>query len=395
MQAKFWTPVDDIASSGYPIFFRAADQPAAIASLQASEFFPPAYAVLPNGEGLVDFIGPYVKLARRVSPGTIALADYSGSSTPVADILGCCLRICDGFADLAADAAISACTDLSSLLAGLPVAKLPSIPPKLGAAAEFLREFASECLKPLEYGTPFVHMGTAPQHKSWWKVRPLHLTPLAQLRAKRATVFPGRPNALQSVERWIDLVAARLVRMHAFPPMPSQRQEAVLEASAYCGAIAERHLMRSHFGQAILHLHRAVDLLLFAICDRHTLINHVYQGGQYVPGVLPATAKTTKVTLLNSYSVLLNYLAPDPNRQGDFEILNDWRNLLMQAHYMTGLDDTTARGVFGLIRPHLQKLGGSSWQTAQSEYLQGVSLTIADLLDVDQSLSSTVQQVSY
>jgi hypothetical protein len=394
MQANFWHLGESIASSETPIFFKVADQPAAIAAIQASGFLPPAYAVTPNGEDLVDFIGPYVHWLRYADLRAIASADYSASTVPVADVLGLCARICSGLADFAADQVIAACTDLSSLLASLPAPKRSLIPPKLGLASDFLLEFAVDCLKPMEYGTPFVHMGTSQRNKSWWQTRPSHATPLARLKVRRAIDFAGMPSALQSIDRWIDLINSRLGRMYALHSVPAQRQGAILETSAYCAAIAERHLMRSHHGQAILHLHRSLDLLLFSICDRQNIIDHSHHGGRYVTSFAPATG-ANRVTLTNSFDAVKTSLAHHANQEGDFRNLNDWRNLLMHTHYMTGLNDSTTREVFGRIRPHVQALGGSQWQEAHEAYLKGVQLTVADLLDVDQSLSSTVQPAAY
>jgi hypothetical protein len=394
MQANFWHFGDSIASSETPVYFKVADQPAAIAAIKASGFLPPAYAVTPNGEDLVDFIGPYVHWLRYADLRAIASADYSASTVPVADVLGLCARICSGLADFAADQVIAACTDLSSLLAILPAPKRPLIPPKLGLASDFLLEFAVDCLKPMEYGTPFVHMGNSQQHKSWWQSRPSHASLLARCKAKYAIDFSGIPSALRSIDRWIDLIISRLGRMHALPPLPAQRQSAILEASAYCAAIAERHLMRSHHGQAILHLHRSLDLLLFSICDQRNIIDHSHHGGRYIRGFAPTT-NANRVTLTNSYNAVNTFLAQDANRESDFLDLNNWRNLLMHTHYMTGLNDSTTRGIFGRIRPHVHSLGGSQWQEAHKAYLKGVQLTVADLLDVDQSLSSTVQPAVY
>lgn len=124
------------------------------------------------------------------------------------------------------------------------------------------------------------------------------------------------------------------------------------------------------------------------------MIDHSQHGGRYVASFAPTTG-ANRITLVNSFDAVKAFLAHHPNRQSEFLDLNDWRNMLMHTHYMTGLTDPTTRDVFGRIRPHLQALGGSQWQLAHDAYLRGVQLTIADLLDVDQSLSSTVQQTAY
>ncbi len=394
MQAEFWNAGISIASSEVPIFFRAADRSAAISAIGATDFFPPAYEVAPNGECLIDFLGPYVHWQQNADLHAIVSADYSKSVAPAEAVIGLCASICSGLVDYAADQVIASCTDLSSLLAALPATTKTLIPSKLAVACDFLLDFTTRCMKPLEYGTPLVHQGTSQQHKSWWRVRASHLSHLAHFKARRKVDFPGVASALQSIDRWIDLMHTRLVRLNAVPLQPAQIQAAVVEASAYCAAVAERHLMRSHHGQAILHLHRSVDLLLFALCDGRSLIDHSSYGGRYVSSFAPATG-ANQITLKNSYDAVKSLLAYNATREGDFSDLNDWRNLLMHTHYMTGLDDSTARSIFGRIRPHLRALGSSQWRQANDDYLKGVQLTVADLLDVDQSLTSTVQRIAY
>jgi len=394
MQAKLWSPGDPVGSSEVPLFFRSTDESAALASIQASGYLPPAYSITPNGEALIEFVGPYVHWLKHRDIRAILQADYSTSASPVSKILDLCYRICCGFSDFAADQAISSCTDLASLLTVLPLSKSTLIPQKLKLANNLLLDFAVECLKPMEYGTPFVHLGTSEQHKSWWKSEPAHLNVLKRMKRRRSVDFTGHPSALQPLDQWLDQVISQVDCMSARPPLPAQRRDAILEASAYCGAIAERHLMRCQYSQAILHLHRSLDLMLFAVCDSRNLIDHSQYGGKYFSSFAP-TVGANRITLLNSFDALKNSLAHNATRERDFLDLNDWRNLLIHTHYMSGLDDTKARELFGRIRPHLLALGGSQWQSAHDSYLRGVQLTIADLLDVDESLSSSVQQIIY
>lgn len=394
MQANLWSPGDPVGSSEAPLFFRSTDEPAALASIQSSGYLPPAYSVTPNGEALIDFIGPYAHWVRHRNVRAILQADYSTSVAPVSQILELCYRICCGFSDFAADQAISSCTDLASLLAVLPSSKNALIPQKLELANNLLLDFAVECLKPMECGTPFVHLGTSEQHKSWWKSQPAHLNILKRMKRRLSVDFTGHPSALQPLDQWLDQVISQVDRMSARPPLPAQRRDAILEASAYCGAIADRHLMRCHYSQAILHLHRSLDLMLFAVCDGRTLIDHSQHGGKYHSSFAP-TVGANRITLLNSFDALKSSLAHNATRESDFRDLNDWRNLLIHTHYMSGLDDTKARELFWRIRPHLLALGGSQWQHAHNLYLRGVQLTIADLLDVDGSLSSSIQQITY
>lgn len=394
MQARFWHVGDPIPASNVPLFFKVSDQAPAIAAIGSSGFVPSAYVVLPNGEPFIDLVGPYVQWLEQANVRAIVLNDYSPSAVPVSDIVRLCSTICEGLESYAADQVIAACTSLSTLLAILPADKRSLVPPRLDAAAEFVREFAASCLKPLEYGTPFVHMGTSSQHKSWWKVRPSHRSVLARYKSRRAIDFAGHPGALAAVDRWLDTMCSRLDRLHAVPLTPATRQDAIVEASAYCAALAERHLMRSHQGQAVLHLHRALDLLLFGLCDQHGLVVHTQHGGRYAPSFVPPTG-SDRITLTSSFAAVKSRLAHHPTRESDFVNVNDWRNLLIHTHYMTGLDDATTRDIFSKIRPHMHALGGSQWLEANVAYLRGVQMTVADLLDVDESLSSTVQRVTY
>lgn len=394
MQAELWNPGAAIASSEIPVFFKLADQTAAIATIKASGHIPPAFAVTPNGESFIDFIGPHVHWTRYSDIRALITADYSASSLPMGNIVRLCGEICRGFNDLSTDLAISACTELSSILATLPALKQPLVPPNLARASNFLLDFAVDCLKPLEYGPPFVHHGTSEQHKSWWTVQASHVPVLARTKKRFTTDFGQTPSGLVPLEDWIQRLDMRLRRLNAAPATPILRQQAIGEASAYCAAHAERHLMRGHCGLAILLLHRATDLLLLSLCDRLGVINYAVHGGKYAVGFEPVN-RANQISLNNSFQAISGLLAAHPSRAVDFSDLNDWRNLLMQTHYMTGLDDTHARAIFTKIRPHLEGLSDQDWRSARDTYLGGVTLTVRDILDVDGTLSAAIQFVFY
>lgn len=394
MQAKLWTPGVAIASSEAPIFFKFADQGAAVAAILASGFFPPAFAVTPNGEKFIDFIGPHVHWLRYADIRALTTADFSASSVPVADVMRLCSEICRGFADHTTDLVISACTELSSLLVTLPTSKQLFVPPKLALTSNFLLDFAVDCFRPLECGSPFVHHGTSEQHRSWWTVQAAHIPVLARVKKRFATDFGSTPSGLLSLGSWIQRMDGRLRRFHAAPVTPALRQQATREASAYCAALAERHLMRGQCGQAIVLLHRATDLLMLSLCDSQGVLDFTVYGGKYARGYEPP-AGGNKITLTNSLRAIGGTLAAHASRDADFYDLNDWRNLLMQTHYMTGLDDTHARAIFGKIRPHLESMSSPDWRDARAAYLEGISLTVKDIIDADGSLSAAILPVTY
>lgn len=394
MQAKLWTPGEAIVSSEVPVFFKFGDQSAAVAAIRASTVLPPAFAVTPNGERFIDFIGPYVHWLRYADIRALTTADYSASSVPVADVVKLCAEICRGFTDHATDLVISACTELSSLLATLPASKQSLVPPKLALTSNFLLDFAVDCFRPLECGPPFIHHGTSEQHKSWWTVQAAHIPVLARIRKRLTTDFGSTPSGLLSLGNWIQRMDARLRRFHAAPVTPALRQQATREASAYCAALAERQLMRGHGGLAILLLHRATDLLMLSLCDSHGVLDFTVYGGKYARGYEPTTGGN-KITLTNSLRAIGGSLATHASRDTDFYDLNDWRNLLMQTHYMTGLDDAHARAIFAKIRPHLESLSGPDWRDARATYLEGILLTVKDIIDADGSLSAAILPVPY
>jgi len=365
MQAKLWTPGAAIASSEAPIFFKFADQVAAVAAIQATEFSPPAFAVTPNGENLIDFIGPYVHWQRYADVRALTSADFSASRVPVADVMRLCAEICRGLSHHATDIVISACSELSSLLAALPSSKQVLVPPRLASISDFLHDFAVDCLRPLEYGSPLVHHGTSEQHKNWWTVQAAHVPVLARTKKRMATVFGATPSGLLPLDSWIQGMDARLRRFHAAPLTPVLRQRATCEASAYCAALAERHLMRGYYGLGILHLHRATDLLMLPLCDVHGVLDFTAYGGKYAHGYEP-TVGGNRITMINSLQAVAGRLATHPTRDADFYDLNSWRNLLMQTHYMSDLDDAHARAIFAKIRPHLESLSDSNWRDART-----------------------------
>lgn len=394
MLAKLWQSGDAVSSSQVPIFFRVVDKAAAIAAVTASGYLPRAFAVTPNGEAFLELAWPYVEWTRERDAQTLLSADYSGCVLPVRELLMLYADICRALNDHAADAVWAACDELRRLLARLPISAAGTIPPKLTAACDALSRFSVDCLKPIEAGPPFIHSGTAASHRSWWAAQAGHVNVLRQFKRQLAADFASIPSGLAPMVAWVDAMDARVRKLQALPQSQLTRASAIQQGSAFCAAMAERHLLRGQNGLAVLLLHRAADLLLFSLCAKHGAIDFTVHGGKYLPSFAPAVG-SNRITLLNSLDAITSVLAANPTRRADFEHLNDWRNLLMHAHYMTGLDDTRALELFIKIRPHLEALSDADWKVSGREYLEGPKVSIGDLIDIDGSLSSGVAEILY
>lgn len=394
MLARLWQSGDAVLSSEVPIFFRLADKAAATAAVIGSGYLPRAFAITPNGEAFLEFAWPYVEWKCRRDARALLSADYSGCALPVRELLTLYAEICQALNDHAAEALWVACDELRRLLAALPISAASTIPPKLAAACDALARFSVECLRPIETGPPFTHSGTAMTHRSWWGAQAGHVSVLQQFKRRLASDFSSIPGGLSPMVAWVDVMEARVRKLHALPPSPLNKVLAIQEGSAFCAAMAERHLLRGQNGLAVLLLHRSADLLLFSLSAKHGAIDFTAYGGRYLPPFAPGKG-SNRITLLNSLTAINSLLAANPKRKSDFEHLNDWRNLLMQAHYMTGLDDTRALDLFVKIRPHLESLSDADWKVSRKEYLEGPKVSLGDLIDIDGSLSSGVAEVFY
>lgn len=395
MSVSLWKQGNEITSSEIPIYCKPQDEAAVKAAIESSCWRPAVFSVTPNAEDLLPFIAVNEHWKLHNASAQLGSSYQSGCEAIAFGALTSIIAICHNFRFFNAEGAIAACHDLSSFLAAGTRNNPRCIPAQLVTVNAFLLDFSIECLLPLEFGSPFIHGSPQDHHRRWWTTQAGHVTKLQQFGKRLKVDFSQNPPiGLSALEIWRSDVEMRLRRMQASPPNDATRKRALLEASSYCSALAERHLIRGHFSLAILLLHRALDLVMFSLCVHWNAIDFAYRGGQYISTFSPS-GKPNQISLLNSLSAIGNQFASHPTREADFKELNDWRNLLLQTHYMSGLDDVKARSIFTKIRPHLEALGGSDWQASLNRYLGGIYLNVSHIFDADSYLSNSVTRLSY
>ncbi len=395
MAPSLWKPGDSVLTSESHIYLKTGDEDAVRAAVLASGFTPRAIAVKPNGEEYIGYIHGYLTAKDRSDHGWIERIELGTYDFPIRNVLRGCSSIVLALRDHSADLAICSCQELAAFLSSLPSASKNLIPDSLPVAVNWMAKFAFECLRPIEHGSPFIHSNPSDRCKEWWTAVPLIATSFASVRTRIRSEFGTMPQELVVFDNWLADIGDSVKRLQAASSAVVER--AMIEASAYCAALGERYLLRAHRGLAILLLHRASDLLLLSVCTKHHMIDFAFRGGRYKQSLAPPPPKANSISLINSLELLesIPVLAADAKRKPSFEELNNWRNLLMQTHYMSDVDDMQAREVFRKIRSYLEGLGGSEWVRSRDRYLSGIELTLSSLLDIDGTLSRTFSELHY
>lgn len=375
------------------LLFRDGDEALLKTALDSSGALPLAYSVTPNGAKRRVLIAAYI--GARLSP----LSSHSPRIFPEhhstsREIFVSSVDISLGLREHNSELVILGCDGLRAAISRLINLDPSCVPSSLPRVVDYLQAFATDCLQPLEYSSPLVHPSNAAHHRSWWSSQASQLQNIARMRKRLLSEFGTVPEGLQVIHTWLITIESRLKQMHAVPLNQDNRIRAILEASAYCVAIAERCLMRNHTGRSILLLHHSTDLLMLSLCAKHGAIDFTTHGGRYVTALLPS-GMVNKITLLTSMATISHLLSPSSTRSADFEELNKWRNLLMEAHYMSSLDTSKALELFGKLRLHLEALGGTTWKAARDAYLGGIEIAPSDILDADRSLSTSIAPFQY
>lgn len=393
ISAEIWTPGTSIDPATSTLLFRDGDEALLKAVLDSSGALPHTYSVTPNGANRRVLLAAYI--GARLSP----LSSHSPRNFPEhhstsREIFASSVDIALGLREHNSELVILGCDCIRSAITRLIDRDSLSVPPSFPLVVDYIREFATDCLQPLEYSSPLVHPSNAVHHRNWWSSQASQLQNIVRMRKRLVSDFGAVPDGLAAINAWLVSIETRLKQMHASPPTPNNRIRAILEASAYCAAIAERYLMRNQTGRSILLLHHSTDLLMLSLCATHGAIDFTTYGAKYLAAWLPAGV-ANQITLNSSMATIGHLLSPSSTRSADFEELNKWRNLLMEAHYMSSLDTSKAMELFRKLRLHLEALGGTAWKAARDMYLGGVDIAPSDILDADRSLSASISPFHY
>jgi hypothetical protein len=389
----FWHPGKPITSAATVLLCKSNDRDACIAALQQSDYKPYAYSVSPNGEGCLPFVAAYLYSLHTIlddaDEGDRNIFEKEGR-----DLFNCCQEICSALAYYCPDGAVAACDSLLGYLERYQRMGVGSAPIGMQRVVEYIRSLTLECMAPLVFGSPFIHYKIKLENKDWWSKPANALQAVKDAHRRISIGFDTIPLGLVSIKSWLGKLEKRFGKLHVNSSTDQKKEVAIFEASSYCGALAERHLMQGQPGLAVLLLHRAADLLLMSLCTKNGMIDFAVRGGKYKQSWSPVQGANF-ISLRVSLENLKGNLAPHPSRHDDFEELNNWRNILIQTHYMTSLSEPKASELFKKIRLHLQLLGGEDWIQARDAYLIGASLSAKELLNFNGLLSSAVSPVSY
>jgi len=131
------------------------------------------------------------------------------------------------------------------------------------------------------------------------------------------------PSGLIELSTWLNETCDRLKRLTA--TRLTTRDDAMLEASAYCSAMAERYLLRGNCGLAVLLLHRSADLLLLRTCAMSNVIDFTSAGGKYKQGISRSGDRRIHLVASVDIANTFNFLSPSQARTDALGRLNEWR----------------------------------------------------------------------
>ncbi|EXF45831.1 hypothetical protein BAY1663_01768 [Pseudomonas sp. BAY1663] len=381
-----WTDGEQLDRDFFPVYCLEGNEEKLITNLQNMDWYPQAFSVRGNAEEHLEFSDLVLSCTLSHETPYPHLANPRNQLATA--ILPSCTELLVGLKRLDSNLIHRSCERILQNIADLN----PKVVPRdFVRTIKFIEEFCCECLKTLDSNSPYAHGNNNSDFKSWWIREPFIIRKLNETKKKLKTEFEETPPGLLKIQQWIDRFISRLSRLHATPPTPDNVSKSILESSAYVTAIAERQIIDGNAAHAILLIHRAADLMLFSICVRNNIITVAQYGGKYTSGYEPQGKNT--VTLMHSLSCLKNTISDLPKYSSTFDELNQWRNLLMQTHYMSNLFEDNAMQLFKNTRARLLKLGGPEWSASFKTYLEGIDIHMPDILDPCQKLLINLRQI--
>ena len=324
MSVRLWKPGDPIPSDA-PLYFRAADESSARTAYHLQGNAPLTVRVAPNGEALLGFIHGYILAQERQDHAWVTSVDLGQYEFPTRSILIGCTEIVRGLRDYSSERVGAACGSVEQQVKRLTATYTHCLPQHLTTAIGCIADFARDVLSVLEYGSPFVHTRSIPANKDWWSNPPSLLTRMQHF----SRAISGRfglgsvPSGLIELSTWLNETCDRLKRLTA--TRLTTRDDAMLEASAYCSAMAERYLLRGNCGLAVLLLHRSADLLLLRTCAMSNVIDFTSAGGKYKQGISRSGDRRIHLVASVDIANTFNFLSPSQARTDALGRLNEWR----------------------------------------------------------------------
>lgn len=339
-----------------------------------------AFHLSPNGEPYLDLLRCFLALRQDAE----WKPNSSSFVTPdTAWITRNFMRLASGLSEWDESAAIAAIDQL--------LMHESSLHPQQARFVRFCEDLAKKLIRRMLWGSPLLlSWPPAANTRNWWQLSGDLSTEINSLRTELANCFHGTiPTVLHGL-------SLRLNRLHGRVTsnlFGTNRESAMLEASALCAALATVHYSRSRYSLATLLCHRAADLLFTSICASQNLIDFTKASGD---GELRTSiAGRTDLTLLNCHDALqqASKILFDTVRRKSLSDLNLTRNRLILTHGLGSTSGVETASRLKSVVTLLKLQGGSAWTTAYEEYRMGFSLKPQDFFELCDGLMQTLTPV--
>jgi hypothetical protein len=372
MSVQVWSPGEQV--KGSVVVCRVADAAALRVSLGKNDEAIACFQVTPNGEVYIDLLRCF--LAFRQDPNWVPSGDYQGNLDS-AWIARNFQRLAFGLTNWDDSAATGAINILRQYETALH--------PQQVRFVEFCESLVKKVIRRILWGSPLsLSWPPTPSTRLWWQLNADLAQEITSHISDLKTCFHGSiPPVLQGLNIWLNQLHGRLV-MRMFG---TSREDAMLEASALCQALAAVHYSGSRYSLAALMSHRAADLLFTSICASQNLIDYTKAYGE---GELKtAVGGKTELSLINCHDALeqASVILMSGTRRTQLLNLNLTRNRLLLTHSMGSTlaaeTKTQLTAILGLLRAH----GGSDWEAAFNLYRQGIFLRAQDFFELSDGLA--------
>lgn len=391
ISVKFWTPGDGLAHIDLHLLVKSTDIYQFIAEARTVSCVPLAYEISPAIEQSVGLIWVHLR-----TPENISCRDTGNDNCIERTLFR---RFCDNLKNIAEGiynfcptTVDIACRDSRTLLNQRSFGDaLGNSSHRISLLIEYIADFAREVLQVLESEAPIIH-NSPTASKDWW-TRQISFAQSAEKYLRRFEKDFGSPipEGLSGFYIHLSDVVANLRLLQATPPTLSNIVRSLAESSAYCAAIAERCLLRGNTGRSVLLFHRAADLLFFSLCADNNLIDFSRRGGAY--RTARPYSSSNLITLKNSMQQLDSVLSSSTARDQCFDVLNSWRNILMETHSMSAPSEDCVRTLLIEARTYLTHLGGSTWSRSVATYSKGFSIPATSIIDPDNKLPDSIKPI--
>lgn len=372
MSVQVWSCGELVKES--VVVCRVTDAVALRAALGKNDGAVAGFQVTPNGEVYIDLLRCFLEF--RQDERWVPSGDYQGNHDS-AWVARNFQRLAFGLANWDDSAALGAIDFLLQHEAALH--------PQQTRFIKFCKSLVIKVIRRILWGSPLLlSWPPATGARLWWQLRADLAQEISSQIGDLKACFHGKiPTVLQGMNIWLNHMHGRLAtRMFG-----TSREDAMLEASALCQALAAVHYSGSRYSLAALLSHRAADLLFTSICASQNLIDYTKAYGE---GELKtAVAGKTELSLLNCHDALeqASVILINGTRRTQLLNLNLTRNRLLLTHSMGSTSAAETKTQLSAIVTLLKAHGGSDWEAAYGLYRQGISLKAQDFFELSEGLT--------